>query len=171
MSAGAVWAQYHTGTWHAWDPGEERSVCRSCPTRPEGPEASRPGPGTCRVCAARVRRRGRSPLAEPHREGVPCACPGCREARREAAATYAAGLASVIPACRCVREWPQAGRFVAEPEAECAALLLAWELSGRSVEARDVEDAGRVLLESWRAAAMAYELLDGSHPHGPRRRP
>ena len=148
---GVAWRPYRTGRWHAWLPGARASVCGLAVTCDlDGPSlAHTPGRRACLHCRARVR-RGDAP----------------RDYRREMA-EHVAGVARV-PHCRCITEWPQAREHVAEPEAELALALIAWETGGGLWA--DVLDAEVGVTRAWEHVAYLYELTDGSHPHAPRKR-
>lgn len=166
------WAEHRTQKWHAWLPGASASVCGFVDGTPEGPTLPRPEGHACQHCRARLRKGVRIP-APRHQEGPRCACPGCRRRRAREAEEYVPSIPSRVAriACQCVREWEGARECVDPAEARLGGLLLAWEITGGSVEARDVEDAARGLFAAWREAVEAYELFDGSHPHAEGRKP
>lgn len=167
-----VWAEHRTGKWHAWLPGASCSVCGFVDGTPEGSALPRPAGHACQHCLARLR-EGVPSSTPAHQDDGRCACPDCREYRARGAQEFVPSIPRRVArvVCRCVREWERAGEYVADAEAKVWALLLVWEITGGSVEARNVGDAARGLFAAWREAVDACEMLDGSHPHAEGRTP
>lgn len=174
------WAPYRKGgPWHAYR-DNRMAWCGLQDMAMERP-VSEPAGRRCRNCVDALergtpyRRHGvtkhRSPRStEPHVTDHPCACDDCRKRRQDQARDHAAGVLDTLPGCVCVRRWPDSAEYVDGPTARWAGLLLAWEVTGDQVTARDVEEAARTLRDAWSEAAEAYEDADGSHPYQERRR-
>lgn len=151
---GVTWRLYgSSGVWHAFRTNTGVSVCGCVGAADDQPHGPEPRGRACRTCQDKTGEAAPFP------------------ARKREAQQYLRDVGRRVEShtCRCVREWEGAPDLVAEAEHRLAALLLAWEMTGYSVDARDIEDAARALHTAWKEARQRYDLLDGSHPHRTRR--